>query len=1768
MADKRLKAKELRRNNILAGLKRIDEFLQKYDPEQHVPEVPLRLERLEKLMDSFETIQAEYEELDETEEFMQANLECRAKVEEQYFRVKAGLMMKIPQTAPPTPPATGNTNAQPSASSPLANVKLPTITLPEFDGDFNGWLTFHDTFVSMIHTSTEISCVQKFHYLRAALKGEAANLIQSITITANNYPVAWDTLVQRYSNKVLLRKKHIRALLKYPKIPNNSVEALHKIVDEFQRHTKVLEQLGEPVAQFSSMLMEILEDKLDDASLSAWEESISSDEQPTYDKMIEYLQKRARVLETILINRPNSSSSSSASSKPGSGSGSKKQNHPRLNINAAVTDGSSSKTFPMCPACEKQKHALVDCTVFNGMNAAARLKVVNDKRLCSNCFRNDHFVRACRSKFTCRHCFKRHHSMIHPGPGETHQADADVRNRASVPSGESQPSNPNPLVSAVAAAVPPVESTTGPVLANPAVKATHANVLLSTVVLLVVDAYGQEHVARALLDSGSQPNAISERLCQQLHLTRSRINIPICGVDGTVTNAKHQVRAEIRSRVFPFQQTLDFLVLRRVTSDSPPISFATSCWKIPDALPLADPEFNVTRRIDMIIGAGQFFDFLREGKVRLAANLPMLIETVFGWIVTGTLKETVGESDRAPVACHVATVTPVDELLERFWRVEEVAGSNYSVDEQRCEELFCQTVSRDPEGRYIVQMPKHPQYEQMIGASKTSALRRFRWLEQMLEKNEGLKLQYHDFMKEYLSLGHMQEVSEDDDNQILECYLPHHPVIKESSTTTKVRVVFDGSARTSTGKSLNDSLLVGPVVQDDIVTIVVRFRQFPVALVADAEKMYRQVWMHPTDRPLQKIVMRFDSNQPIKIYELATVTYGLAPSSFLATRTLLQLVEDEGAAYPNASNAVRKNIYVDDYIGGEFSVEGAIQLQSELTQLMQKGGFRLRKWVSNSPEVMAKIPQELLGTTQSALKFDQDETIKTLGILWEPEADVFRFNVSVSLTTQEATKRSILSAIAQLYDPLGLVSPVIVQAKIMMQHLWLLSLNWDDQVTPEMQRKWDCFCQQLPQLSNFRIDRCAFTPNLNHVEIHTFTDASDVAYGACVYVRSVDTDGSIKVSLLASKSKVAPLKRLSIPRLELSAALIGSRLYEKIILALDVPVKASYFWSDSTVVLQWMKLPPRTLKTFVANRISEIQSTTHGSEWLHVAGEENPADLVSRGLSASELVNSEKWKFGPSWLREPKSSWPIQVYETADLPVDELEQKKTTMLATITASPDPLFLRYSRYLRMLNLVGFVLRFARNALSKPENRSGGKVLDAEEVNAAKLVLARLVQRESFPEELKLLQQGRRVPKQSKLRLMNPYLDADGLIRVGGRLQCSREAFDIQHPIILPGFHPFTRLLIKHHHEKLIHGGIMATLAVVRDEFWPLNGRRAVRSVLRMCFRCSRATPRPIEQPIGQLPPARVTAGEAFECTGVDYCGPIYLKPVQRKAASRKAYICVFVCLSTKAVHLELVGDLSTTAFLMALNRFIWRRNKPRHIYSDNGTNFIGAKNALHQLYTMLQPGSAHDHIKQNLAQDGIQWHLIPPRAPNFGGLWEAAVKVAKKQLVRQLGDSLLSYEELTTVLVSIEGSMNSRPLMPLSDDPNDCRALTPSHFLVRNMIRPLPEPDVRNVPLNRLGQYERLQAYSQRFWHQWRNEYLKELQSLHKVNPRQFKIDVGSVVILKDESLPPARWPLARIIATHPGPDGVTRVVTLRTPGGEFKRAVSKICALPCTEEED
>ncbi|XP_055590095.1 uncharacterized protein LOC129742245 [Uranotaenia lowii] len=929
------------------------------------------------------------------------------KFEESYFEIRAALLDKLEPTS--LAPNLDNSGRNGSALGMHTGVRLPQISLPEFDGDYKGWLSFKSTFVSLIHESFELSDVQKFHYLKSALKGEAAKLVESLTITSGNYTIAWDTITKRYSNEYLLKKRHLQALMEFPRIEKESAGQIHGLVDEFDHRLKILKQLGENTDYWGAMIVHWMCSKLDSRTLQLWEDHAASIKDPTFKMLVEFLEKRTRVLDAVLSNTSNSSVQPKTEFK-----------RDRVAVHASTESGKGDNT---CQCCGEQ-HYLVRCVKFQGFGLKEKLDFVNGKRLCSNCFKAGHWVRDCNSKYSCKTCGKKHNSLIHPG----FQPNSGGSNNNSGSNGSRSSSNAGrngdaakTHVAAEAAEEVQMEAGEGTSAGSYSVGTrkdiSSSKVFLSTVVVAIRDQNGEKQLARALLDNGSQVNVMSERLCQMLKLKRRAICVPITGVGQSESTARHAVSTMISSRVTDFSIGLDFLVLQRVTSELPSVTVPISHWNIPSDLKMADPQFNISGRIDMLLGAEHFFTFLINKEVKrmvLGPKLPILVDSVFGWIVSGRDESL---QQNGSVRCCTATTTEkIEELLEKFWKVESCDDQPaWSKEEQDCEEDFKQTHSRTEDGRYVIQLPKHVNWERMLGDSRVMALDRYRKLENRLDRNPSMKEQYHAFMQEYLDMGHMRRITDAElqseanaMDQPKVFYLPHHAVMKESSTTTKVRVVFDASARTDSGYSLNDVLLKGPVIQDDILNLLVRFRRHQVALVGDVEKMYRQVLQAINDALRLRIFFRFTRDGPIQVYELLTVTYGLTPSSFLATRALTQLAEDEGQEGTKARLALQEDFYVDDYIGGASNVDEAIELRKSLTSLMAKGGFPIRKWCSNKPEVLSGLPEDQLGTNLT-ITFDlnPDEKVKTLGITWEPKADQLRFIYSVENENGEWTRRRI-----------------------------------------------------------------------------------------------------------------------------------------------------------------------------------------------------------------------------------------------------------------------------------------------------------------------------------------------------------------------------------------------------------------------------------------------------------------------------------------------------------------------------------------------------------------------------------------------------------------------------------------------------------------------------------------------------------------------------------------------------------------------------------------
>ncbi|XP_055622493.1 uncharacterized protein LOC129766063 [Toxorhynchites rutilus septentrionalis] len=520
--------------------------------------------------------------------------------------------------------------------------------------------------------------------------------------------------------------------------------------------------------------------------------------------------------------------------------------------------------------------------------------------------------------------------------------------------------------------------------------------LLETVVLNIVDDYGNKHKARALLDSASMSNFISKPLAKKLYSRRTSVDVSVAGIGSSTKTINSATTATIESEDQECSMKLQFLVLKQPSVELSTIPIDISAWKMPNVM-LADPLFNVPGSVDMVIGSESYWELHTGRKIYLGENLPWVVETSFGWAVTGPASRT---ATCIPRFCYLSTADDrLEAMLRKFWEMETIPPALvHSTEESRCEELYAATTTRDSSGR------------------------RFLSLERRLERNPATKDSYHRFMEEYLLLGHMQKVKEPVNDHIQHCYIPYHVVFKESQSSTKIWVVFNASCKTSSGYSLNDTLLVRSVVQQDLYSIYLRFRTRIVAIVADVEKICRQVLHHSADLPFLRIRYRRNLTDPILTYELQTVTYGTASAPYLAAKTLQQIAKDHEHLYPTAVEAVIEDFYVDDLLSGASNVESAITLRKEITAMLNSAGFTLKKWASNVQVVLEDVPPEDRAV-QPLHDLQNEQTISTLGLLWEPTADSLRFKVKLPLPAAILTKRKVMSYIAKIFDPLGLLGP-------------------------------------------------------------------------------------------------------------------------------------------------------------------------------------------------------------------------------------------------------------------------------------------------------------------------------------------------------------------------------------------------------------------------------------------------------------------------------------------------------------------------------------------------------------------------------------------------------------------------------------------------------------------------------------------------------------------------------------------------------------------------
>ena len=1180
---------------------------------------------------------------------------------------------------------------------------------------------------------------------------------------------------------------------------------------------------------------------------------------------------------------------------------------------------------------------------------------------------------------------------------------------------------------------------------------------------------------------------------------------------------------------------------------------------------LRDVEFaHKAGPIDLILGV-QYSHLHAEEEIRQGRQFePVAKRTKLGWLVIGS-----DSSQKTTNICSVSLVQPVN--LEKFYEFETLG---IQAPECRCPEFVM-----SPEDRRAIELmensckKKGDRYEIGLPWKKDKGLlpnnyslaqKRLFSLERNLRKSNVKARLYKEVMNEYERNGWSRKLSpeEVEDKGKPEYYLPHHGVYRPEKKSTPLRVVFDPACQFH-GVSLNSFLYKGPCLIGNLLGVLLRFREDLVGIVGDISKMYLQIALPEEDMLVHRYLWRnLDESRDPTVYALQRVTFGDKPSPDMASFVMIKIANENESQFPRAAVILKRDRYMDDLINSTESREEAERSINEVDTVLSTGSFKIKEWFVSSSEEQAREREQQAGnmsvpelnkpdsnddtidikeeiSATNTVNLDGEEGIKTLGINWNPQSDEFSFSVKKIEIEGTLTKRTVLSRISRLFDPLGLASVVTIKARVALQEIWKAKkYDWDDPLPEEIRNLWYKLFRELEDLAKITIPRCLRPREIcGPSELHVFADASALAYGAVAYLRWPTSQGH-KVSLIASKVRVAPLRQATIPRLELMAALVASRLASTIFNEFKTKPEVVKLWSDSKIVLHWLRSDYTMLKSFVGVRVAEIQSTWESSHWQYVPSPLNPADDLSRGIDVKEMHG--RWFQGPEFLQTPESEWPK---ETLEIIQDDLEKKKPKIVGNVSLVAqdiDPT--NFSNWQRLLRITAYCMRFGRNARfslqEKAKLKSGP--LQPSELKDAKEFWIRKTQ-------------SGIVDWENRCKDLTPFVE-NGIIRVGGRLKRASLPYDQVHPILLPGDHHVSKLIMEEIHGKVYHAGCERTLSESRREYWIMNGRRIVKKIIKSCLICRKFRQLPHTTLMGDLPQERVKLfSPPFTVTGVDLFGPFNLKITRNKSV--KAWGAILTCATIRAIHLEIVENTSAEAFLHALRRFASHHGWPTTIISDNGKSFVGAERLLREVF-IKERKSLEDFA--TLHQ--LRWVFTTPNSPHQGGIYESLIKQVKRAVRVVVGTQNLTWNEMSTVFAEVKSLINGRPLGYPSNNPNDLQPLTPNHFLIGRATNSVPHESFKKSEiLSR--RFEFIQSLVQRFWQRFIREYLPTLQKKGKWRLKERQVKIGDLVLMVDYEIPRGKWKLARVEEVYPGKDGVVRNVLVKTQSGRYKRSVQKLCVL-------
>ncbi|XP_062698761.1 uncharacterized protein LOC134284192 [Aedes albopictus] len=1289
---------------------------------------------------------------------------------------------------------------RPSQEQLAARQVMPR-DLPEFSGDPEEWPIFFSSFTNST-AACGFSNVENLARLQRCLKGSALKSVRYYLLSPDSVPDVMDTLRTLYGRPEVIINRLIRTVRE---TPNPKSERLDSLIDfgmSVRNLTQHLVAAGQQAHLANPALLQELVEKLPANVKLQWAQHLSFRPDASLRNFSDFMSTIVESVSKVVIFSGGQQDKSRSKDKsfvhahaeqPTSGN--------------AVKD--KTEQDKVCLFCGKAGHRMKDCTKFQKLAVDDRWKNVQMLKVCRTCL-NLHGRRTCRISSRCGidGCQFRHHQLLHQKSEEITKKTPEVRRT------------------------------------EDHAHHHHEQSILFRIIPIKIHGATKSVNAFAFLDEGSSATLVERSLVEELgiegpnvplclkwtaNMTRNEeesqvVSLEVSGVDQK--NRLHLVNVRTVESLNLPNQTLRFDELQK---DHPHLK----------GLPIHNYE-NATPKL--LVGLRNL-QFAVPLKVKQGRSGVIATKTRLGWCVYGSLDEVENNAEVSYHVCECEAEEKLEQLVKEYFNAEDCGVRHQDILESDAEtraRKIMEATTRRIGNRFetglvwktdIVEFPD----------SFPMALRRLQCLERRMDKDPLLKENIHLQVQEYQQKGfaHLateDELAEADPRRIW--YLPLGAVYNPKKPG-KVRLIWDAAAKVD-GISLNSLLLPGPDLLVSLVSVQFLFRQYPVAVSGDIKEMFHQMRVIERDRPSQSFLFR---------YIMDVLTFGAASSPTSAQFVKNRNAQEFANEFPRAADAIIKRHYVDDYLDSFETIDEAKTVSGEVKWIHAQGGFEIRNWSSNQKAVLDHLGE---APKQETIDLSlQSKTERVLGMLWCTREDVLCFSTvfkdemaTLIETGTKPTKRQVLKCIMSLFDPLGLLACVLVHGKVIMQSIWRSGIKWDECIDENVYQEWTKWIGLLDDVSTVKIPRCYFhNASLDlyrSLEAHVFVDASEAAYAAVVYFRIVNQNGTGICALVSAKTKVAPLRYVSIPRLELMAAVLGVRLFSFVRDNHSVKINRAIYWSDSEVTLAWIRSEHRKYRPFVACRVGEILSSTNVKDWRHVPSKMNVSDEATKWTDGLSLGASSRWFNGPAYLQLPENEWPKSKRSIAttdeELRACHLHQESDVLCSPIDYS------RFSNWNRLLRTTAYMIRFGT---PRSRNTSGKRIdhlLTHEELKEAEILLWKLIQSEAYPDEIAIFSKNRTLPmdkqlvldKSSPLWSLTPMLDENGILRIDSRITAAQGvAEDLKFPIILPRKHSVTILIVNDYHRKFLHGNSETVANEIRQRFYVAHLRTVVKGLEKRC-----------------------------------------------------------------------------------------------------------------------------------------------------------------------------------------------------------------------------------------------------------------------------------------------------------------------------------------------